>query len=193
MNLDENKSGRDDLPGGIRSGESTAHLNDDEVADYLIGTELSRGAMAHLVGCQACEEELSRFGVAVKDFDGASIAWSNARTSNSLLARTGVSGQANKLVHRPFFAAASWALATGLMVVAGVSIMHHQQGQNESPIASVVASVPDDSEAQIEQDNRLLMAVDHATRNYDLSPIQEYGLLHVGGASAPRRGRSRTQ
>jgi hypothetical protein len=177
------------------TGMPHLHLNDDQFAECLMGAELSPVATAHLIHCQQCSEELSRFGLSVNEFNSATMAWSNARSSERLLSRPISSGRI-PLTHLPFFAAASWALATCMMLAAGVSFVHHQRSETESTMASVGsahAHDPDvqDSQAQIEQDNQFLTDVYRATQSYDRSPVQEYGLQPAGGSSARRRGASR--
>lgn len=179
------------------TGMSYLHLNNDQFAECLMGAELSPAASAHLSSCERCSEELSRFGLSVNDFNSAAMAWSDARSSERLLSRPNSSGQI-PLTHRPFFAAASWALATCLMLAAGVTVVHHQRSESEPTVASVRSAYvhnPDvqDSETQIEQDNKFLTDVDRATQNYDRSPLQEYGLQRIDGSSARQKGASRTR
>jgi hypothetical protein len=173
------------------------HLNDDQFAECLMGAELSPIASAHLSSCPRCSEELSRFCLSVGDFNSATMAWSDARTSERLPAGPVSAGRIS-LVHRPYFAAASGALATCLMLAAGVTFVHHQRSESGPTVASVGSERirnPDiqDSQAQIEQDNKFLTDVYRATQTYDRSPVQEYRLQRADGSSARRRGASRIQ
>ena len=171
-----------------RSGVSPVHLTDDQFAECLMGADFGSGINAHLSTCQDCREELDHFGTSVNTFNTAAMRWSESR-SGSLLGSRQTHNRWTLLTHRPFFAPASWALASCLMLAAGVSITHHHDVET---VASLT-QVQDDSEAQIAQDNKLLTEVDRATRNYDRSPAQEYGLGPYDESEERRHIESRTQ
>ena len=137
--------------------------------ECAIGEEPGVEAAAHLRECEACREELARFGMSVSVFNSASRAWSEARPVE---VRT--EGRGYRAA-RPFFAMASGMVAACLVLGVGVeAVLHHEQGGR--PGTAVSSGPQEDSAAQIAQDNQLLMAVDVATRSDDRSPVQEYGL-----------------
>ena len=146
------------------------HLNDEQFMECAIGEEPGVEAAAHLLECEACREELARFGMSVSSFNSAARAWSEARPVE---VRTAASGYR---AGRPFLAMASGMVAACLILGLGVvAVSHHEQGGRVGTVASVSAP-QEDSAAQIAQDNQLLMAVDVAIRSDDRSPVLEYGL-----------------
>jgi hypothetical protein len=149
------------------------HLNDDQFMECTIGEEPGAEAAAHLGECEACREELARFGMSVSSFNSAARAWSEARPVEVRVAGRGY------WTARPFFAMASGMVAACLVLGLGMEeVWHHEQGGRPGTAASVSgdSGPQEDSEAQIAQDNQLLMAVDVATRSDDRSPVVEYGL-----------------
>lgn len=166
------------------------HLNDDQFMECAIGEEPSLEAAAHLRECEACREELARFGMSVSSFNSAAQAWSESLPAMSV--RGASVGQQRYRASRPLFAAASYALTACLMLGVGFEVVHHEQGGRSGSVST--ASAPqEDSAAQIAQDNQLLMAVDVAIRSDDRSPVQEYGLAPETNSRARARGASRDQ
>jgi hypothetical protein len=178
------------LGGPLNNG----HLNDDQFTECLMGAEPGSAAAAHLSHCAACREELARFGMSVDSFNAATMAWSESRPSMNLEESTWDRLHRASWTNRPFVAATSWALAACLMLVAGVSIVQyreHRDGQANN-IASVVPP-QEDSEAQIAEDNQLLMEVDLALHDRSRSPMQEYGLRPMTSVRSRQRGEARKQ
>jgi predicted anti-sigma-YlaC factor YlaD len=164
------------------------HLNDDQFMECAIGVEPGVEAAAHLRECEACREELARFGMSVSSFNSAARAWSESLPAMSVELQ-------GYRASRPFFAVASYALAACLMLGLGFEVVHHEQATRSATVGSVsVSSVSqEDSAAQIAQDNQLLMAVDVAIRSDDRSPVQEYGLVPETDDRARTRGTTREQ
>jgi anti-sigma-K factor RskA len=163
------------------------HLNDDQFMECAIGEEPGVEAAAHLRECEACREELARFGMSVSSFNSAARAWSEARP---VAARTEGRGY---WTARPFFAMASGMVAACLVLGLGMeAVWHHEQGGRPGTAASVRGS-QEDSAAQIAQDNQMLMAVDVATRSDDRSPVLEYGLAPESNDRARTRETTREQ
>ena len=163
------------------------HLNDEQFMECAIGEEPGVEAAAHLRECEVCREELARFGMSVSSFNSAARAWSEARP---VAVRTEGRGY---WTARPFFAMASGMVAACLVLGLGMeAVWHHEQGGRPGTAASVRGS-QEDSEAQIAQDNQLLMAVDVATRSDDRSPVLEYGLAPESNDQARTRETMREQ
>ena len=163
------------------------HLNDDQFMECAIGEEPGVEAAAHLRECEACREELARFGMSVSSFNSAARAWSEARP-----VAVGAAGR-GYWTARPFFAMASGMVAACLVLVLGMeAVWHHEQGGRPGTAASV-RGPQEDSDAQIAQDNQLLMAVDVATRSDDRSPVLEYGLAPESNDRARTRETTREQ
>jgi predicted anti-sigma-YlaC factor YlaD len=166
------------------------HLNDDQFMECAIGVEPSVEAAAHLRECEACREELARFGMSVNSFNSATQAWGESLPPMSV--RGASAGQQGYQASRPLFAMASYALAACLMLAVGFEVVHHEPGSGSGSVST--ASAPqEDSAAQIAQDNKLLMAVDVAIRSDDRSPVQEYGLAPEPNGRARTRGTTREQ
>ncbi len=159
----------------------SGHLNDDQFMDCVMGVEPGVETAAHLHECEACREELARFGMSMESFNKAALAWSEARPVEVRL------GEGRFHAPRPFFAMASYALAACLMLSVGIEVMlHHEQSGASATVASV-SGPEEDSAAQIAQDNKMLMDVDVAIRSDDRSLAQQYGL------SPAVNGRTRTR
>jgi predicted anti-sigma-YlaC factor YlaD len=164
------------------------HLNDDQFMECAIGVEPGAEAAAHLRECEACREELARFGMSVSSFNSAAQAWGESLPPMSV--RGASVGQQGYRASRRFFAVASYALAACLVVSVGVEVLHHDQAGSGN--VSTVSAPQEDSAAQIAQDNQLLMAVDVAIRSDDRS-AQEYGLAPEADGRARTRGTTREQ
>jgi hypothetical protein len=164
------------------------HLSDDQFVDCAAGIEISTEAAAHLRECAACREELAGFGVAVDSFNRAALEWSEARQVASLRERRW------RWSGRPVFGMAAVALAACIMLAAGVTaVRQYEEGRRPADVAQVagsqgVAEPQGDSEAQIAQDNKLLMAVDVALRDDEPSPVEEYALQRIAAAHAKAQG-----
>jgi predicted anti-sigma-YlaC factor YlaD len=174
----------------MNSAGLNAHLSDDQFVDCAAGLEISAEAAAHLRECSACREELAGFGAAVDSFNRAAREWSEARPMGSLRERSWGG--------RPVLGMAAVALAACIMLVAGVTaVRHHEEARRPADVAQVagsqgVAESQGDSEAQIAQDNKLLMAVDVALRDDEPSPVEEYALQRIAAAHAKAQGAAGT-
>jgi len=149
----------------------TQHLTEDQFASYMMGEAVNDEAEAHLSTCDQCRAEVERFGVSVQSLNVVSMAWSESRPSKSLRLRTS-SRAAWRM--RPGVAVASWGFATGVLLMSAIPLARHLQhpSQDAAPVALSVQ----ESQKQIEQDNKLLMAVDRELSAQVASPEQEYGL-----------------
>ena len=166
---------------GTRKTGMTGHLNDDQFMECVMGAEPGLDAAAHLRVCEECRGELARFGGAVDSFNRASQAWSEARPVEVQPVGSGYRAS------RPFFAAASYALAACLMVRVAVVAVHREPSGSPAAVASV-SEPEEDSAAQIAQDNELLMDVDVAIRSDDRSLVQQYGFDAAANGRTMTRG-----
>ena len=154
------------------------HLNEEQFAACAMGEEVDPATAAHLAAhlaaCEACRAELAAFAVSVDSFNTSSMAWSEAQPARSL--RPLVRSQRPQTA----WAIASWALAGCLALATAVSLGTHPQGKSEQDAKGVAGTQTfaeaGDTAAQIERDNKLLLAVDQATSSRAASPLQEYGL-----------------
>jgi AcrR family transcriptional regulator len=148
--------------------EISTHLSEEAMSDVLIGLA-SPESEAHLNACLICRGQLQAFRSTMQSFNQASLAWCQTRPSVAL--RAPVRSRLRPLV----FAPATWALAAALLLVAGIPAwIHHVHSSSHS--VSAPASVPENSEAQIAQDNDLLQSVNVALNESDVPPISKYYL-----------------
>jgi hypothetical protein len=154
----------------------TPHLTDDQFVDCAAGLDISPEVEAHLRECAGCREELTGFGVAVDGFVNASLGWSDARPVASLREKVAV--------RRPVLA---WAAACALLVAGVSAVLHHGESRQQQAAANVLSTEQQgDSEAQIAQDNKMLMAVDEALRDNEPSPVEVYALQRLAAQRAAR-------
>jgi predicted anti-sigma-YlaC factor YlaD len=162
------------------SSTSTGHLTDDQFTECVALTP-SAASEAHLLECAHCRQELIGFTTSMEDFSRAAFAWSEAQPAVSLRAAARPRGAGHSR-----YAPAGWAVAAALVLAVGVPfVLHHDRQTNVTPGVALV-DAPDDSEAQIAEDNQLMRSVNMAIGVNDPSLMREYGL------QAPRRVRLRT-
>ena len=143
---------------------------------------------AHLAHCALCRGRLEAFRREVREFNQASLAWSEARAAQ-------VPRAAPRPKARPALAAAAgWVLAAAVLLAIALPVWNHQHGsspgyasRDASGDAPAAVSVPGDSEAQIAEDNELLRSVNAVLNSDEASPISEYHL--ADGPRARLKGR----
>jgi len=147
----------------------TGHLTDEQFAECAIVAP-SPESEAHLRDCPQCCEELGRFSASMEDFSRAAFGWSETQPAVSLRA------EARPQVGRAWLVPATWAVAAALVLGAGVPMVMHHDRQPTAPADTAVVDGPDDSDAQIAEDNQLMQSVNVAIRANDSSALQGYGL-----------------
>jgi hypothetical protein len=158
------------------------HLTDDQFTDCVL-MESTAEAQSHLAECEDCRQELARFTESMQNFSTATLAWSEAQPSASLRAA------ARSSARRPMYAAAGWALATGLVLSVGVPFVWHRDHPAPTGTEPVVQAAAEDTEAQIAEDNQMMQSVNLAIRVHEPSPFTEYRLHEVRqNAARPRPG-----
>lgn len=149
----------------------SAHLSEEELNDALIGPA-SPEAQAHLAACSACRSQLEPFQADMQLFNRTTMAWSEARSATMLRPETA------SAIHRTaLFIRWSWTLATAVLIGIGLSVAGHHHRTFDSYAVNhgvVTAPAPEDSEAQIAQDNELMQSVDVALSSNEESPIDEF-------------------
>lgn len=146
----------------------STHLSEEDLHDVLIGMSTPE-ADTHLAQCQVCRDQLEQFHATIQVFNQASLAWSEARPAMKLHA-----GNRFKF-HALVFAPVGWALAAVALLAIGVPVWKydHRSTFHNSPAP---VTVPEDSEAQIAQDNDLLQSVNAVLTANEASPLSEYHL-----------------
>jgi hypothetical protein len=150
------------------SSVSTGHLTDDQFAECA-AMEPSAASEAHLLECAQCRQELIGFTASIDEFSRAAFGWSEAQPSVSLRA-------AARPRASDWYAPAGWALAAGLVLAACVPFALHRDRHPNAPAETALSDAPDDSDAQIAEDNRLMQSVNMAIGSNDPSMLREYGL-----------------
>jgi hypothetical protein len=148
--------------------EQPAHLSEEAVNDVLIGLS-SPASEAHLAVCSICSGRVKEFHSEMEAFNQTTLAWSEARPMARLH-----TAPASK-IQQTMFSPLGWALAAALLVAVGFPAWNHYH-QFSLNNASVPAAAPEDTEAQIAQDNDLLRSVNVALNENEESPISEYHL-----------------
>jgi len=162
---------------------STTHLSEEALDDVLIGLG-SAESHAHLAVCAECRAHVSTFHGDVALFNVASIAWSKSRRPQPRPSKA--SGT------RVGAAFIGWAAAVAMLVVMAVGIWQHHPAAPPSQ-ANTTHSLSADSEAQIEQDNQLLQAVNAAISPEEASPIEEYKMLESPHPHSKAHSKTRMQ
>jgi anti-sigma factor RsiW len=147
---------------------STNHLSEEALDDVLIGLGTAE-AHAHLAACPECRAHVATFRGDIALLNAASMAWSQSRRSQPLSREA----RPHPRLHAAFI---GWAVTVAALVFMAVGIWRHHPAAPPNH-ANTVQSLPTDSEAQIQQDNQLLQAVNAAISPDDPSPIDEYKIL----------------
>jgi hypothetical protein len=141
----------------MKSQSQTQHLTDAEFSDLLAGEMPSPATETHLAACDFCRSELDSVKDSLGSFGSLSTQWAVATAP----ARVPVPSRwALGLNARP-----TWA--TGLAVTALTGLLVFNYGPSGSRVGSgplatsapVVAAAPP-SNAEIAEDNRLMMSID---------------------------------
>ena len=140
---------------------------------------------AHLAVCAECRAQVAIFRGDIALFNAASMAWSKSRRPQPL---------PSEARHHPRLRAAfiGWAATAAALVLMAVGIWRHHPAAPPNN-ANTVQSLPADSEAQIEQDNQLLQAVNAAISPDEASPIDEYKILESPHPHSKAHSKTRMQ
>lgn len=159
------------------------HLTDDQFAECALAAP-NVACQSHLDVCDRCRNELARFHASMNDFDRATSAWSESMPRVSLRA-----AQAKKPL--AIFTPIGWAAAAALLIIIGTPLWVNRR-QNIAHY-DAATSTPQDSAAQIAQDNRMMQSVYVALAQQDPSPFQEYGLSDLSASRKRSRMEQRSQ
>ena len=158
------------------------HLTNDQFAEMLMTGITDDASEKHLAGCEICREELAAFSDSVGLFSMTSLAWSETKPGESLRATS--RKQAKSAAYAPL----RWALAAAVLAGIAVPVWNYDHRLPAMQVADS-GSTPDDSPAEIAQDNQLLQSVNVALNTDEGSPLPEYRLmneLHASGRSSVR-------
>lgn len=144
-----------------------SHLTNEALDDVLIGLG-SPASLAHLARCPECRARVEAFQSSIEVFNQASLAFCEAQP----LKATPASRPAPRYFTRPVLAA--WATAVLLILVSPVAWHLFKPHPVQGP---AIATVEQDSETQIADDNELMRQVNAAIEPDDQSVVDQYQLL----------------
>ncbi len=166
--------------------ELSAHLSEEALNDVLIGMGSDESEI-HLAVCAACRARVDEFHSDMDAFNRSSLASSEFASRQS----------PHPIVPRPRSQSLrvlsfGMAAAAALFLAMTTSLWHKTDHKIDQGSTNQVSfnqgaphvDVPEDTEAQIAQDNELLKAVNAAISPEDESPFSEYHLL---GRPQPHR------
>ncbi|HEY5330067.1 MAG TPA: hypothetical protein VIJ79_09300 [Acidobacteriaceae bacterium] len=160
----------------------SGHLTDEQFAECVAGCAVvapGPESEAHLRECAQCREELARFSASMDDFGRAAFGWSETQPAVSLRA------MARPQSGRSWLAPAGWAVAAAVLLAAGLPMAIHHDRQPVAPAEAAAVDGPDDSDAQIAEDNQLMRSVNMAIGDNDSSALRGYG-LETGRRARPK-------
>jgi hypothetical protein len=128
----------------------TGHLTDEQFAGLLSG---DCDHSDHLLGCAQCRQELRTVQASLEDFASHSLEWAAQRASTSI--------STPSVLLRGWQSASAWTAAAAAVLTAAALFAGQFQPGTKTPRASSVAGAQAaDSDSEVADDNRLMMAID---------------------------------
>ena len=150
------------------------HLTEEQFAGLLTG-DCAADASEHLLGCAQCRHEFSRVQASLEDFASCSLEWAAQRASTSI--------SAPSVLFRGWQSASAWTAAAAAVLTVAVLFAGQYQRRTQAPqTTSVAASRAADSDSEVAEDNRLMMAIDKEIR------WQAQTLISVDDLATPEEG-----
>lgn len=147
----------------------SAHLSEEALNDVLIGLGTPEAEL-HLARCEACRGQLEAFRSGLRVFNQATLTWSEARPAKTF--RVARPAPARHML----FASVEWALGAVILLMIGLPVWNHNHRVYHKS-GAVPAVETEVSEAQIAEDNQLLLSVNEVLSEKEISPLSEYRLL----------------
>jgi hypothetical protein len=144
------------------------HLTEEQFAGLLSG---ACDTNDHLLECTQCRHELRTVQASLEDFASLSLEWAEERASMSISTRS--------VLLRGWQSASAWMAAAAAVLTAAV--LFAGQPQRSPQAISVVATRATDSDSEVADDNRLMMAIDKEIR------WQPQTLISVDDLATPGR------
>ena len=127
------------------------HLTNEQFTGLLSGDcETSD----HLLECAQCRHEFQAVRASLKDFASLSLEWAEQRASTSISTRS--------VLLRGWQSASAWMAAAAAVLTAAV--LFAGQHQRNPQAISVAPTQAADSDSEVADDNRLMMAIDKEMR-----------------------------
>jgi hypothetical protein len=147
------------------------HLTDEQFAGLLSG---DCDTSEHLLGCAQCRQEFTAVRTSLEDFASLSLEWAAQRASTSISTRS--------VLLRSWQSASAWTAAAAAVLTAAVLFAGQYQPRTKTPQATSVAGTQAaDSDSEVADDNRLMMAIDKEISG------QTQTLISVDELAAPGR------
>ena len=149
------------------------HLTDEQFSDLLAG-DCPLDAMRHMKTCPQCQREFEQVQASIEEFGAAGLQWAERRPAPRISASSAMIRGWNPLTART---AAAGLLAAALFAT-------YQEKRMQAPNTDTL--LPARSEAQVADDNRLMLAIDKEIRWQADSPVADEdpagGRLHLRGS-----------
>ena len=146
------------------------HLTDEQFAGLLSG---GCDPDDHLLECPQCRQELRKVQASLDDFASLSLQWAEQRASASISTRS--------VLLRGWQSASAWTAAAAADLTAAVLFAGQLPRTRTQQDTSVAGSRAADSDSEVADDNRLMMAIDKEMR------WQPQTLISVDELASPGR------
>jgi hypothetical protein len=146
------------------------HLTDEQFAGLLSG---GCDPDDHLLECPQCRQELRKVQASLDDFASLSLQWAEQRASASISTRS--------VLLRGWQSASAWTAAAAAVLTAAVLFAGQLPRTRTPQDTSVAGSRAADSDSEVADDNRLMMAIDKEMR------WQPQTLISVDELASPGR------
>ena len=141
----------------------SAHLTNEEMTDRLLGVP-SMTVDAHLIECHECLAELDVMRASTGNFRDAAHSWSeNAVAVSRNLVPVASRGRTWR---------SEWIVAAAFLLLMIVPVLYLRERKSPSATSSQESPVAVSEQAQIEQDNELLTAVNSEIAEGVPAPMQ---------------------
>jgi hypothetical protein len=150
------------------------HITDEQFAGLLSG-DRAIDTSDHLLGCAQCRQEFKAVQASLEDFASLSLEWAEQRASTSI--------STPSVLIRGWQSASAWTAAAAAILTAAVLFGGQHQRTTQAPQAtSVAGGQAADSDSEVADDNRLMMAIDKEIRG------QTQVLISIDDLAAPGKG-----
>jgi hypothetical protein len=135
----------------------TGHHTTDEQFAGLLSGDCAIDTSDHMLGCAQCRQEFKTVQASLEDFASLSLEWAEQRASTSI--------STPSVLIRGWQSASAWTAAAAAVLTAAVLFSGQYQRRAQAPEAtSVAASQAADSDSEVADDNRLMVAIDEEIR-----------------------------
>jgi hypothetical protein len=145
------------------------HLTEEQFAGLLSG---ACDTNDHVLECTQCRHELRTVQASLEDFASLSLEWADERASRSISTRS--------VLLRGWQSTSAWMAAAAAVLTAAV-LFAGQHPRSPQAMSVVVTRAAADSNSEVADDNRLMVAIDKEIR------WQPQTLISVDDLATPGR------